>query len=161
MNKAYLLIGGNEGDRLSFLKQAREYISVLLGEIIEQSGIYETAAWGKTNQPNFLNQVLLIETSLAAEVLMSNILIIERKMGRVRNEKYGARTIDIDILFYNEEIINLPDLKIPHPEIQNRKFVLVPMNEIAAQFIHPLFKKNIQTLLNECRDMLDVKKMGI
>ncbi len=161
MNKAYLLIGGNEGDSLNFLKQAREYISVLLGEIVGQSAIYETAAWGKTNQPNFLNQVLLIETSLAAEVLMSNILIIEKKMGRVRNEKYGARTIDIDILFYNEEIINLPDLKIPHPEIQNRKFALVPMNEIASLFVHPVFKKNIQTLLNECGDVLDVKKMGI
>jgi len=161
MNKAYLLIGGNQGDRLNFLEQARDYISVLLGEIIQQSAIYETAAWGKTNQPNFLNQVLLIETSLAAEVLMSNILIIEKKIGRIRDEKYGARIIDIDILFYNEEIINLPDLIIPHPEIQNRKFVLAPMNEIASQFIHPVFKKNIQALLNECADILDVKKMGI
>ncbi len=158
MNKAYLLIGGNEGDRLNYLQQARDYIAVFCGEIILQSAIYETAAWGNASQPNFLNQVLLIHTSLVPEVLMSNILIIERKMGRIRHEKYGSRTIDIDILFYNDEIIDLPELKIPHPEIQNRKFVLVPMNEIAGSFIHPVFKKNIRLLLEKCEDKLDVKK---
>ncbi|HLK27652.1 MAG TPA: 2-amino-4-hydroxy-6-hydroxymethyldihydropteridine diphosphokinase [Puia sp.] len=159
MNKAYLLIGGNEGNRLAYLLQAQDYLSVFCGEIVETSSVYETAAWGKTDQPNFLNQVLLIETLLSAEVLMSNILIIERKMGRVRNEKYGSRTIDIDILFYNDDIINLPDLKIPHPEIRNRRFAIVPMNEIASSFIHPVFKKTIQVLLNECEDKLDVKKI--
>ena len=159
MNKAYLLIGGNEGDRLDFLNTARGYISVFLGEIVTQSSVYETAAWGNTEQPNFLNQVLFIQTSLSPGVLMSNILIIERKMGRVRNQKYGPRTIDIDILFYNDEIINLPELKIPHQEIQNRKFVLVPMNEIAGEFVHPVFRKTIQTLLKECKDELNVKKI--
>jgi 2-amino-4-hydroxy-6-hydroxymethyldihydropteridine diphosphokinase len=159
MNKAYLLIGGNEGNRLGYLQKARDYVVVFCGEILEQSAIYETAAWGKTDQSNFLNQALLIDTSLSAEVLMSNILIIERKMGRVRNEKYGSRTIDIDILFYNGDIINLPDLKIPHPEIQNRRFALVPMNEIASELIHPVFKKNIQHLLSESADQLDVKKI--
>jgi 2-amino-4-hydroxy-6-hydroxymethyldihydropteridine diphosphokinase len=159
MNKAYLLIGGNEGDRLDLLEQARHHIAVFIGEIILRSSIYETAAWGNTTQPNFLNQVLLVNTSMKAEDLMSNLIIIEKKMGRVRNEKYGPRTIDIDILFYNHAIIDLAGLKIPHPQIQKRRFVLVPMSEIAGEFIHPVLKKNISALLQECKDNLDVKKI--
>jgi len=159
MNNAYLLIGGNEGNRLDFLKQAHNYITSLLGEISQQSSIYETAAWGNTGQPDFLNQALLVQTPLTAALLISNILVIEKKMGRIRKEKYGRRTIDIDILFYNNEIINLPELKIPHPEIPNRRFALVPMHEIAGDFIHPILKKDILTLLHDCKDKLNVKKI--
>jgi 2-amino-4-hydroxy-6-hydroxymethyldihydropteridine diphosphokinase len=159
MNNAYLLIGGNEGDCLRYLQQARDHISQHFGEIIGQSSIYETAAWGKTNQPNFLNQVLLIHTLLDAVTLMKNILLAEKEMGRIRNEKYSPRIIDIDILFFNEEIINVPELVIPHPEIQNRKFVLVPMNEIGPQLMHPVLHKTINTLLKESMDKLDVKKI--
>jgi 2-amino-4-hydroxy-6-hydroxymethyldihydropteridine diphosphokinase len=159
MNNAYLLIGGNEGDRLKYLQLARDHISQHFGKIVQQSSIYETAAWGKTDQPNFLNQVLLISTLLDAPLLMQNILLAEKKMGRLRSEKYSPRIIDIDILFYNEEIVDLPELKIPHPEIQNRRFVLVPMNEIVPQLIHPVLHKTINTLLKECMDKLDVKKI--
>jgi len=159
MNNAYLLIGGNEGDRSQYLQQACDHISNHLGEIIEQSSIYETAAWGKTDQPNFLNQVLFVHTMLGAPSLMQNILYLEKKMGRLRNEKYSPRIIDIDILFYNEEIINQPELVTPHPEIQNRRFALVPMVEIAPQFIHPVLHKSISVLLQECTDKLDVKKL--
>jgi 2-amino-4-hydroxy-6-hydroxymethyldihydropteridine diphosphokinase len=158
-NKAYLLTGGNMGNRTGYLHDASENISSSCGEILKKSSLYETAAWGKTNQPNFFNQVLLIETVLTAVELMKKILWIEEKMGRIRNEKYGARIIDIDILFFNDEIINSPQLIIPHPEIQNRRFALAPMNEIAAKFIHPILLKNISTLLKECGDKLDVKKI--
>jgi 2-amino-4-hydroxy-6-hydroxymethyldihydropteridine diphosphokinase len=159
VNSAYLLTGGNMGNRAGYLHDASADISRFCGKILRESSIYETAAWGKTNQPNFFNQVLLIETALSADELMKQILLIEEKMGRIRNEKYGARIIDIDILFFNDEIINTPILIIPHPEIQNRRFVLAPMNEIAPEFIHPVLLKNINNLLKECRDELNVKKI--
>jgi 2-amino-4-hydroxy-6-hydroxymethyldihydropteridine diphosphokinase len=159
MNNAYLLIGGNEGDRIKYLQQARGHASNDFGEIVQQSAIYQTAAWGKTDQPEFLNQALLINTSLDAPALMQEILHAEKKMGRLRNERYSQRIIDIDILFFNEQVINQLQLVIPHPEIQNRKFVLVPMSEIAPEFIHPVLHKSINTLLKECIDQLDVKKL--
>jgi 2-amino-4-hydroxy-6-hydroxymethyldihydropteridine diphosphokinase len=158
-NRAYLLTGGNMGNRAGYLHDASANISNFCGKICKESSIYETAAWGKTDQPNFFNQVLFIETALSADALMKKILLIEEKMGRIRNEKYGARIIDIDILFFNDEIINKPELKIPHPEIQNRRFVLAPMNEIAPYLIHPVLLKNISELLKECADKLDVKKI--
>jgi 2-amino-4-hydroxy-6-hydroxymethyldihydropteridine diphosphokinase len=157
-NRAYLLTGGNMGNRAGYLHDASVNISSSCGEILKKSAMYETAAWGKTDQPNFFNQVLFIETVLSADDLMKQILLTEEKMGRIRNEKYGVRIIDIDILFFNDEIINTPNLIIPHPEIQNRRFALAPMNEIAPEFIHPIFLKNISTLLKECGDKLDVKK---
>jgi 2-amino-4-hydroxy-6-hydroxymethyldihydropteridine diphosphokinase len=158
-NRAYLLTGGNMGNRAEYLHDASGNISGSCGKILKKSSLYETAAWGKTNQPNFFNQVLFIETALSADELMKQILLIEEKMGRIRDEKYGARIIDIDILFFNDEIINKLQLVIPHPEIQNRRFVLAPMNEIAPEFIHPVLLKNIGTLLKECGDKLDVKKI--
>jgi 2-amino-4-hydroxy-6-hydroxymethyldihydropteridine diphosphokinase len=161
VNRAYLLTGGNMGNIAGYLQDAAKNISQTCGKIIKESSIYETAAWGKTDQPNFLNQAILIETTFAANELMKKILLIEEKLGRTRNEKYGARTIDIDILFFNSEIINEPKIIIPHPEIQNRRFALEPMNEIAAEFIHPVLHKNINTLLKECADKLDVKKRKI
>ncbi|MBS1666565.1 MAG: 2-amino-4-hydroxy-6-hydroxymethyldihydropteridine diphosphokinase [Bacteroidetes bacterium] len=159
MNEAYLLIGGNEGERHGYLQQAREYVSRYWGDIVQASAIYETAAWGKTDQPNFLNQVLFIRTGLDAISLMKEILLAEEKMGRLRREKYSARFIDIDILFFNSSIINLPQLVIPHPEIANRRFVLSPMDEIAPKLLHPVLHKTIHTLLQECPDKLDVKKI--
>ena len=159
MNKLYLSIGGNEGNRLSNLKQAVTNIEIFCGELLLQSSLYETAPWGKTDQPSFLNQALLIQTSHDPVSAMKIILEIEEKMGRKRTEKYGSRIIDIDILFFNNEILYLPQLKIPHPEIQNRRFVLVPMNEIASSFIHPVLKKTIRELLDECPDQLSVKKI--
>jgi 2-amino-4-hydroxy-6-hydroxymethyldihydropteridine diphosphokinase len=159
MNYAYLLIGGNEGDRMKYLQYASDHISLHFGKVIQHSSVYETAAWGKTDQPNFLNQVLFISTGLDALSLMQQILDTEKKMGRLRNEKYSPRIIDIDILFFNEEIINQPQLVIPHPEIQNRKFVLVPMNQVAPDLVHPVLHKSINTLLKECIDKLDVKKL--
>lgn len=159
MNKAYLLTGGNEGNKSGFLQQAKIYIKKECGEILNQSALYETEAWGKTDQPSFLNQVLLIETLLNAATLMKKLLLIENKMGRKRTEKNWPRSIDIDILFFNDEIINEKDVTIPHPQIQNRKFVLEPMNELAPDFFHPILHQSIHQLLIMCKDKLDVKKL--
>jgi 2-amino-4-hydroxy-6-hydroxymethyldihydropteridine diphosphokinase len=159
MNKVFLLTGSNLGNRKKNLQQASELLEEFCGKIMRQSSLYETAAWGKTEQPNFLNQVCEIETKLNPGQLMHEILKIENLMGRKRNEKYGPRIIDIDILFFNEEIINEPDLKIPHPELQNRKFALIPLAEIAPGLQHPIFKQTISELLAKCLDQLNVNKI--
>ncbi len=160
MNSAYLLLGGNLGDRVENLVTARSLIETELGKIIKASSVYETAAWGITEQPEFLNQVLLVKTNLPAKKVMQIILSIENKMGRIRSQKNASRIIDIDILFFNDEIINQPNLTIPHPEIQNRRFVLVPLNEIASGLIHPVFKQSIKNLLSTTNDKLGVKPLG-
>jgi 2-amino-4-hydroxy-6-hydroxymethyldihydropteridine diphosphokinase len=159
MNKAYLLTGGNEGNSFSYLQQATAKIEEFCGRIVQRSSLYETAAWGKTDQPVFLNQAVLLLTNLGAVPLLTELLRVETSLGRRRVEKYGQRIIDIDIIFFNEEIYDLPDMKIPHPEIQVRRFVLEPMNEIAPDYFHPILHKTIGELLRECADPLDVKKL--
>ena len=156
MNKAFLLTGGNLGDRTQLLATARELIEKHCGHIIKTSSIYETAAWGNTNQPAFLNQALEINTNLNARQLIRRILSVEKAMGRVRSEKFGPRLIDIDILLFNQEIHDYHFLHLPHPEMQNRRFVLVPMAEIAPEVIHPILNKTILELLRDCPDQLEV-----
>jgi 2-amino-4-hydroxy-6-hydroxymethyldihydropteridine diphosphokinase len=158
MHTAFLLIGGNLGNRERNFETARNLIAKYCGVITRSSSLYDTAAWGKTNQPSFLNQAVEIETRLTAVQLMKQILELEKMMGRERKEKYGPRLIDIDILFFNREIYDQPDLKIPHPEMQNRRFVLIPLNEIAADVRHPILKKSIAQLLEECPDQSEVRK---
>jgi 2-amino-4-hydroxy-6-hydroxymethyldihydropteridine diphosphokinase len=161
MNKVYLLTGGNIGDRIHYLSKAIEEIEKNCGPILQQSSVFETAAWGNENQESFLNQVLKIQTSLNPDQLLKTILQIEENLGRKRELKYGPRTIDIDILFFNDQIIDQEGLKIPHPQMQNRRFVLVPLNEIAADKVHPVFQKTISQLLAECPDLLTVNKFKI
>ncbi|MBS1574085.1 MAG: 2-amino-4-hydroxy-6-hydroxymethyldihydropteridine diphosphokinase [Bacteroidetes bacterium] len=158
MNIAYLLTGGNLGDRVKNLNDAEQVLNRQCGTVIKKSSLYETAAWGNTNQPAFLNQAIAIETKLDAEQLIHRILKIEKNMGRIRKEKYGPRLIDIDILLFNNDTVDLPFLKIPHPEMQNRRFVLIPLAEIAAEIIHPVLHKSISKLLTECKDESEVKK---
>lgn len=160
MNNAYLLIGGNLGNRQENLATARLFIGKHCGQITRESSIYETAAWGKTDQPGFLNQALEVITELNARQLMRRILKVEKIMGRVRKEKLGPRLIDIDVLLFNDEIQNISFLKLPHPEMQHRRFVLIPLAEIAAQVVHPVLKKNISQLLHDCPDELEVKKIA-
>lgn len=157
MNKAYLLTGGNMGDREHYLSTACEWIEAECGKIVQVSSLYETAAWGKTDQAAFLNQVLQIRTTLNAKQLIRQILKIEKQMGRIRKEKNGPRIIDIDILLFNDEVIATSFLKLPHPEMQNRRFVLIPLNEIAPSIVHPVFKKTVKELLDECPDILPVQ----
>lgn len=158
MNQAFLLIGGNLGDREKNFEIAKSLVEEHAGVIIQSSSLYETAAWGKTDQPRFLNQALEIETILNAKQLMHQLLKVEEMMGRKREEKYGPRIIDIDILLFNQEQYDYPFLKIPHPELQNRRFALTPLSEIAADTPHPVFKKSISQLLKLCQDKLEVKK---
>jgi 2-amino-4-hydroxy-6-hydroxymethyldihydropteridine diphosphokinase len=158
MNKAYLLTGGNMGDRKALLQQAEQLLNEHCGEITASSSLYETAAWGKTDQPAFLNQALELSTTLNAKQLIRKILKLEKMMGRERKEKYGPRIIDIDILLFNDEVFDIPFLKVPHPEMQNRRFALLPLTEIAKELVHPVFKKTIGQLLKDCPDKLDVKK---
>jgi 2-amino-4-hydroxy-6-hydroxymethyldihydropteridine diphosphokinase len=159
MNKAYLLIGGNMGSRKQNLAEARALIDVYCGHITLASSIYETAAWGVTDQPAFLNQALEIETELNAKQLIRRILKTEKKMGRIRLEKMGPRIIDIDILFFNQSVYNYPFLHLPHPQLHNRRFALLPMAEIAPGLLHPVFEKSILQLLDECPDTLAVNKL--
>jgi len=158
MNKAYLLIGGNMGDREGYLSSARQWIEKMCGSIVSRSALYQTAAWGVENQDAFLNQALLIETTLSADQLIEKLLWIEERIGRKREEKYGPRIIDIDIVLFNNEVIQSEGLIIPHPQMQNRRFVLEPLNEIAADVLHPVFQKSIGQLLSECPDKLAVQK---
>ena len=160
MRTAHLLIGGNLGNRKENLSKAVSLINEQCGSLIRSSSIYETEAWGNTDQPSFLNQALEISTSLSAQQLMRKVLRIEEEMGRVRKEKLGPRIIDIDILLFENQIHDLRFLKIPHPEMQNRRFVLVPLAEINSTLQHPVLKKSIAELLEECPDNLQVSKVG-
>lgn len=160
MTEVFLLTGGNLGNRLEYLAKAKEHIEKKCGAVLQQSSLYETAAWGNEEQGAFLNQVLKIETDLTPEKLLHAIFEMEKDLGRKREMKYGPRTIDIDILFYGDAIVDQKGLKIPHPQIQNRRFVLTPLNEIAPNKIHPLLDKTISQLLAECRDPLAVNKFN-
>ena len=159
MNISYLLIGGNQGDRLARLATARNFITAAGGQILLASALYETAPWGRTEQPDFINQALQVATDKDASAWLLTLLDIEEKMGRRRQEKYGPRIIDIDILFFNNSIVHEPGLTIPHPEIQNRRFALTPLEEIAPFLIHPVLGTTIRELLAECTDPLAVKQL--
>lgn len=161
MNTAYLILGGNKGDKLKNLQIAIEQLEKKAGRVLKKSDIYVTAAWGNTDQPDFFNQVVCLQTELSAQELLNQLLKIEEEAGRIRgHQKWMERTMDIDILFFNDSIIKTDNLTIPHPYIQDRKFVLIPMAELAPELVHPVFKKSIETLLHECKDELEVKKIA-
>jgi 2-amino-4-hydroxy-6-hydroxymethyldihydropteridine diphosphokinase len=159
MSTVFLLLGSNEGNRKLYLQQAAEKIMEQVGKIIRASAMYETQAWGKTDEADYLNQVLILETDLQPRVLLDVILQAELELGRRRGVKWGARTIDIDILFYDKEVINEPRLTVPHPELQNRRFTMEPLAEIAPDFVHPVLLKNMLQLKNDLKDCLVVKKL--
>lgn len=159
MNVAYLCLGGNLGDREALLKAAIEEIKKRVGEVSAISGIYETEAWGVTNQQAYLNVCVEVNTQQTSEQLITSLLSIESDLGRKRDvyHTYEPRTIDLDILFFNDEILELNHLVVPHPRLHLRKFVLIPLNDIAPNYVHPVFQKTITELLNECQDNSDVK----
>jgi 2-amino-4-hydroxy-6-hydroxymethyldihydropteridine diphosphokinase len=158
MDVAYLLTGGNLGNRYNNLNEALVQVQQHCGALLAASGIYETEAWGIEDQNLFLNQVLMIETDLEPKELLEQILNIETSMGRLRDKKYGPRLIDIDILFYGDRIIKTHDLQVPHPFVHKRRFALQCLADIAPGLVHPVLKKTINELLNECEDPLKVKK---
>ncbi|RZK72306.1 MAG: 2-amino-4-hydroxy-6-hydroxymethyldihydropteridine diphosphokinase, partial [Pedobacter sp.] len=128
--------------------------------VVEKSSFYETAAWGKLDQPSFINIALAVQTILKPLEVLHNALSIETELGRIREDKWGARYIDIDIIFFGNDIVHIPNqLSIPHPEMQNRKFVLEPIAEIEPHLLHPVLKKTVSNLLFELQDNLEVKKI--
>lgn len=156
MHTAYLLTGTNLGERKKNLADAAALIAAQCGQLTRLSSIYETAAWGKTDQPAFLNQSMELKTMLNARQLIRHLLKIEKKMGRIREEKYGPRLIDIDILLFNNEVHDYEFLRLPHPELPNRRFALLPLAEIAPDQIHPLLHLTVSGMLANCTDNLDV-----
>jgi 2-amino-4-hydroxy-6-hydroxymethyldihydropteridine diphosphokinase len=156
-HKIYLLLGSNVGSRIANIEQACRLIQNELSSSIIRSHLFETAAWGKTDQAAFLNQAILIETDIEPLALLTSLKKIEKAVGRIDTEKWGPRVIDIDILFYAGEIIQEPALQVPHPYLPVRRFALLPLLEIAADLIHPVLKKTIKELLAECPDESEVK----
>lgn len=161
MPKLYLLLGGNLGDRIAFLEKAREKIGKQVGSVTCSSKIYETAAWGKTDQPSFLNQVLEVQTTLQPEQVLYIINNIEQELGRERFEHWGSRVIDIDILFYDDLVHQTQRLTIPHPHLHTRRFTLAPLAEIAPDLVHPVIIKTTAELLTMCEDALEVSVFDI
>ena len=157
MNGIYLLMGSNMGNRLAYLREATRLLSTYGIQVLDESSIYETAPWGPKDQSWFLNIVVEVVTSKDPSTLLSCILEVERTLGRVRKEKWGERCIDIDILYYHDEIITRETLSIPHPGIPDRKFTLVPLVEMAPLELHPSLQKNQMELLAACTDSLDCK----
>lgn len=157
MDTLVLIIGGNLGDRCQNISTAYHSLVKVFGNVRLKSAVYETEPWGGKSSGKYLNQVLTFNVSKDELDILQCIQNIENSMGRTRNVKWGNRTMDIDILFLSDKIINRQTLQIPHPYIQDRRFVLKPLNEILPDYIHPAFKKSIRDLLHECADESDVR----
>jgi 2-amino-4-hydroxy-6-hydroxymethyldihydropteridine diphosphokinase len=161
-NNIFIELGGNQGDRVEFLTRALYEIEKTIGKIIQTSSLYETPPWGFKSDDAFLNQVIELQSDLNSGIMMQKLHQIELQLGRVRgSNQYMSRTIDLDVLFYGQQILKSDVLEIPHPRLHLRRFVLEPMAEIAPDFIHPVFKKNISQLLMECVDNSVCKKMNL
>ncbi len=156
MKTIYLQIGSNIGDRNQYIDRAKKQIEKKIGKIHASSKIYETQAWGIRSQRDFLNVVIKVSTNFDPNKILKISQQIESDLGRIRKEKWGERCIDIDILFINNEIIKLKNLTVPHPHIQDRKFILRPLCDIASNLKHPIIKKDIKELLECCTDKLKV-----
>jgi len=162
MNHIFLGIGTNMGNREDNLREAVTQIGLSIGEILKVSSVFETEPWGFEAENNFLNMAVEALTAHTPSGVLGAILMIEAQLGRIRTEKqYSSRIIDIDILFFDDLIMDEITLKIPHPFLHERKFVLVPLNEIAPDFIHPVLKKSIGSLLKSCEDPCEIRKIII
>jgi len=152
-NKIILSIGSNQGDRKSHIEQAIESINRDVATVVAVSKLYESPAWGFESEP-FLNCAILVHTSKSAAKVLQKILKIEKQLGRIRTDKVGyqPRTIDIDIISFNNDCVETPSLQIPHPQMQNRLFVLLPMNDLQTDFVHPILEQSVSELMASCPD---------
>ncbi len=156
---AYLLLGSNVGDRLRYLHEALTHLGQHM-QVVKCSAVYETEPWGNRDQPAFYNMAVAVQTRLSPNALLHCVKSIEQQVGRSQNASYQPRELDIDILFYGQQHVCQPQLQIPHPLLQHRRFALVPLNEIAAQFIHPLMKESVGQMLAHCIDSRSVRPLG-
>jgi 2-amino-4-hydroxy-6-hydroxymethyldihydropteridine diphosphokinase len=160
MSQVYLLIGGNQGNRLQLLKRAKELIQNACGKIVKESSVYESEPWGFEADQNFLNQVIIVSTELGPMNILDKCQQIENELGRVRNDSgYASRTMDIDILFIDDKIIETKRLIVPHEHLHKRRFTLSPLSELSADFIHPKLNKSMIEMLKECPDQSNVIKL--
>ena len=153
MNIVYLQLGSNIGERDKMLFISAKSISEDIGRIYMYSKVYESTPWRVDGQENYLNQIVAIQTLFSAQETLDKILKIENRLGRIRIEKWGERLIDIDIIFFNNDIIETPNLCIPHKHMHERNFVLEPLMEIAPNLVHPKYNKTVSELFNESKDM--------
>jgi 2-amino-4-hydroxy-6-hydroxymethyldihydropteridine diphosphokinase len=156
MPTAYILMGGNLGPREQLLRQAQEGLEAL-GRVAGASDIYETAAWGVEGQPPYLNQALRLETPLSPHNLLDGLQAVERQLGRARGERWQARTMDLDLLFYDADVIETGRLSVPHPRLHLRRFVLLPLAQLAPNLLHPVLGLPVEALLHQCPDALPVQ----
>lgn len=161
MNTLVLLLGGNHSKTPTLFKQVEMEINQWLGTITQSSSIYQSSAWGFHSDHPFLNQVLIVETQKGAENSLYKLLELETKLGRIResNSGYSDRAIDIDILYFNQDVIKSAQLEVPHPRIQDRRFALLPLMEVLPNYVHPIYRLTHKTLLSLCPDRSNVKKI--
>ncbi len=160
MDKQLLVLhlGSNMGNRIDYLNKALKLLELEFGKALKISNIYETKAWGNNNQPDFLNQAAIYETDILPQTILKTNKKLETEIGRKPRENWHEREIDIDIIFYGNKSIKDQNLEIPHAQMHNRKFVLVPLNEICSEYIHPLLNKTVAELVMQCTDNLNVEK---
>ena len=161
MNIVFLQLGSNLGERESLLQDAIIAIEGRIGKVVEKSKVYESTPWRVDGQENYLNQIVKVKTELLADDILSTILDIEKELGRIRLEKWGERLIDIDIIFYNDSIIETAQLCVPHKHMHERMFVLTPMHNIAPELVHPIYNKTVAELLQICKDTELVKEYAL
>jgi len=156
LNIVYLLLGSNKGERYKYLLLAQYYIRKQVGDIIKTSAVYVTEPWGKSNQPKYLNQAMILQTDKSPFQLLRLLQKIEKNLGRTNKHNYASRTIDIDILFYDGVILKAKNLQIPHPRLHIRNFTLQPLLELNKSYTHPIYNKSIEELAKVCDDSLKV-----
>lgn len=156
-NNIFLLLGSNIEPKVNYIEEAERKLSSVVGNIVKKSHIYISEPWGFVSDQSFLNRVLMLRSTLSAMETLTNIHAIEEELGRTRQRNgYSSRTIDIDILYYNNDIINNEKLIVPHPRIHERRFTLAPLTDIAPDYIHPIFSTSNIKLLEICKDLSEV-----